>query len=130
VVALGVDLPLLRQAVRVLRLKQVDADPVVEQPARNHVHMSSGEVEEVESKHRIKLIRSSNSNFIYLYIPRAVEVERARAPDAHEPEHLGVEPQRRLQRPAHDADVVQRRQRQNAAAARRRRVHHPLLSFL
>jgi hypothetical protein len=71
VVALGVDLPLLRQAVRVLRLKQVDADPVVEQPARNHVHMSSGEVEEVESKHRIKLIRSSNSNFIYIYIYHA-----------------------------------------------------------
>ena len=32
VVVLGVDLPLLRQAAGVLRLQQVDADPVVEQP--------------------------------------------------------------------------------------------------
>jgi hypothetical protein len=32
VVVLGVDLDLLRQAVRVLRLQKVDADSVVEQP--------------------------------------------------------------------------------------------------
>lgn len=31
-VVLGVDLALLREAFRVLRLQQVDADPVVEQP--------------------------------------------------------------------------------------------------
>jgi hypothetical protein len=63
-------------------------------------------------------------------VPGAAEVERAGAADGDEAEHVRVEAQRRLHRPAHDADVVQRRQRQHAAAAarrphRRRALHHP-----
>ena len=62
-------------------------------------------------------------------VPCAVEVEGSGATDGEEAEHVGVEGERLLQRPAHDADVVQRRQRQPAAPAalrrrHRRRVHH------
>lgn len=62
------------------------------------------------------------------YVPCAVEVERARAADGDEAEHVAVEAQGALERPAHDGDVVKRSQREAAAALHRRldalRVHH------
>jgi len=58
--------------------------------------------------------------------PCAVEVEGARAADGDEPEDVAVEAHGALERPAHDRDVVERRQREAAAPhpLDGLRVHH------
>jgi hypothetical protein len=133
-VVLGVDLSLLRrEAAGVLRLQQVDADPVVEQP---DIYIPSYNYKSIEGTYVLVLqVYIDSIQTRHAYVPGAAEVERAGAADRDEAEHVRVEAQRRLHRPAHDADVVQRRQRQHAAAAarrphRRRALHHPPAALL